>query len=205
MVFALTNQLDKTVARLNELENAIDAGHDLGQSIKVKGDMNPVELVELIIKNHAAVAARMVDQASFKKFIDSSNGISTEVKLLNDFKKLHTDELNEQKDKLVKNTDKQQDQVEKLEDLNREFDFIKQSYVNQNQMEAFEEELDKIRKTFLDNLKMAAGMTDTSRKMTQAFDKIVNRKNKREPDQLSTTDKGRFKQLMDKWDLMEER
>ena len=68
-----------------------------------------------------------------------------------------------------------------------------------------EEELEKVRKTFLDAIKQSTGMSDTSRQMSKAFDAIVKKKQKRELDSLTASDKGKFKMLMEKWEVMEER
>jgi len=52
-----------------------------------------------------------------------------------------------------------------------------------------EEELEKVRKTFLDAIKQSTGMSDTSRQMSKAFDAIVKKKQKRELDSLTASDK----------------
>jgi hypothetical protein len=41
--------------------------------------------------------------------------------------------------------------------------------------------------------------------MSKAFDAIVKKKQKRELDSLTASDKGKFKMLMEKWEVMEER
>lgn len=89
-------------------------------------------------------------------------------------------------------------------DLSREITFVKSNYVNRNEHEAMDEEVEALRATFLETLQKAAGMTDGSKMMNKAFMNIVQKKQKREPDGLSRTDKARFKQLLEKWEVMEE-
>jgi len=40
---------------------------------------------------------------------------------------------------------------------------------------------------------------------SKAFMNVVQKKGRKEPDSLSRTDKAKFKQLMEKWSVMEER
>lgn len=49
MIFGLNSQMDNTVKRLNELEKAIQQTKDLATVVKAKGDVNPQELVAMMI------------------------------------------------------------------------------------------------------------------------------------------------------------
>jgi len=202
-IFEIDLEIKNMVTKFAEMDKARDSTKEMKDLLTMGENITNKEMVDIILKNITDLKTSCITAEVFERMTESVDGLRGECNILSDFKDKMTTDFTECDEKVSDWGAKIRDHEDQINLMIKEAPELKKICEGKVGFDMFDEDLDKIKDVFLNNLQVTAEADPAARVASQAFLTIAKRKQNTSGG-LSRSDKQKFMEILQKWEVFED-